>query len=108
MATSSLGSKSTTLAVSDCRPGGCTVCWYEPATTWALVSIRSSPTGQAEPATAPPGPPQPYAITRETSASASRTPAVAVLAGRGSSGRVGERPGEGLGSSVFWGQSWSL
>ena len=108
MATSSLESKSTTVALSGCWPGGCTVTRYEPATTWALVSIRSCPTGQAEPARAPPGPPQPYAITRETSASAVRTPAVSVLAGRGSSGRVGERPVKGLGSSLFWRNSWTL
>src|ERR1039458_2065673 len=57
MATSSLGSKSTTVALSGCRPGGCTVWRCEPATTCALVSIRSSPPRHARPAARPPGAP---------------------------------------------------
>ena len=101
MATSTLGSSSTTRAVRTLRREGRPTWLYEPATTWALVSIRSSPTGQAEPATAPSGPPQPYAITRETSAAAARTPAVSALAGSGSSGRSGIRLAKGLGNSAF-------
>src|SRR5487761_1286780 len=46
-------------------------------------------------------------MTRETTASAARTPRVLMLDGSGSSGRLGMRPVKGLGSSLVWRNCWT-
>ena len=73
------GSKSTTLAA--CWPlfGVSITTPFEPATTWALVTKYPAPSGQDDPASAPP--PHPEAITFDVTPTASRIPAVSTSGG---------------------------
>src|ERR1035437_6689173 len=95
MATSTVGSMNTTTAGWVAPSVVSTSTRSEPATTWALVTTPSFPTGHDEPASAPP---QPKAITLEVTAVAVRMPGVSTSGGiDAGAGAPGGGPGRGVG-----------